>query len=180
MSNNEDDDSFFPQIDLLATTNQPENRQAGNTLSGNDDSVYVLPKTYNGKTVTELFPEFNYDSILRFSKIFGVGRQSSLPKIWKGTRKRKKNKTNNENELNAAGTSSNADGKFRRFESQISNDVFKLFESDLTTNQTSDQTNLVLTSEDKENELLNQQKEAEVVDEDELEFETDDEVNKFS
>jgi hypothetical protein len=31
--------------------------------------------------------------VLRFSKIFGVGRQTSLPKTWKGTRKRKKNKS---------------------------------------------------------------------------------------
>ena len=30
--------------------------------------------------------------MLRFSKLFGVGRASSLPKLWRGTRKRKKPK----------------------------------------------------------------------------------------
>lgn len=33
-----------------------------------DDSVYVLPKTYNGKTVTQLFPEFQYDSVIKPQK----------------------------------------------------------------------------------------------------------------
>lgn len=63
---------------------------ATNASMQEDESIYVLPKTYNGKTVTELFPEFEYDSVLRFSKLFGVGRVTSLPKIWKGVRKRKK------------------------------------------------------------------------------------------
>ena len=27
------------------------------------DIEYILPKTYNGKTVTELFPEFKYNSV---------------------------------------------------------------------------------------------------------------------
>lgn len=27
------------------------------------ETEYVLPKTYNGKTVTELFPEFKHDSV---------------------------------------------------------------------------------------------------------------------
>lgn len=61
-------------------------------LDGNE-SIYILPKTYNGKTVTDLFPEFKYNSVLRFSKLFGVGRATSLPKIWKGSRKRKKLKS---------------------------------------------------------------------------------------
>lgn len=30
---------------------------------------------------------------MRFSKLFGLGRATSLPKIWKGSRKRKKQKT---------------------------------------------------------------------------------------
>ena len=56
--------------------------------------IYALPKEYNGKTVNDLFPEFKHNSVLRFSKLFGLGRVTSLPKIWKGTRKRKKTKTN--------------------------------------------------------------------------------------
>ena len=69
-----------------------------NNDGGENESIYVLPKTYNGKTVTDLFPEFKYDSVLRFSKLFGVGRVTSLPKIWKGTRKRRK-KTKNDLDL---------------------------------------------------------------------------------
>ena len=27
------------------------------------DPIYALPKVYNGKTVTDLFPEFKYDTV---------------------------------------------------------------------------------------------------------------------
>lgn len=76
----------------LNTTNPSQTSTPSKSLlsAPEDESVYVLPKTYNGKTVTELFPEFKHDSVLRFSKLFGIGRTTSLPKIWKGTRKRKK------------------------------------------------------------------------------------------
>merc|ERR1712127_363749 len=71
------------------------------STTDNSEIIYSLPKTYNGKTVFDLFPEFQQDSILRFSKLFGLGRATSLPKIWKGSRKRKKQKSelkeNNEN-----------------------------------------------------------------------------------
>jgi hypothetical protein len=56
------------------------------------ETVYALPKDYNGKTVEELFPDFRHDSVPIFSKLFGLGRVSSLPKLWKGTKKRRKNK----------------------------------------------------------------------------------------
>jgi hypothetical protein len=127
---------------------------------------------------------------LRFSKIFGVGRQSSLPKTWKGTRKRRKNKSNNENDANAANTSTAhaaADDKFQRqrFESQISNDVFKLFDSDFTASgQQAAKLPAALSEneeqmkETEEARLQVEKKAAEVAVgvEDELEFETDDEV----
>jgi hypothetical protein len=64
MSQNEDD-SLFPQIDLMdneSSSEQQENVQPA-VKAGNEEVVYVLPKTYNGKTVTELFPEFDYDSV---------------------------------------------------------------------------------------------------------------------
>lgn len=58
------------------STNQPQsNSQLNQSTTGNtslmeDESIYVLPKTYNGKTVTELFPEFKYDSVIeKLSKI---------------------------------------------------------------------------------------------------------------
>ena len=45
-----------------------------------DESIYVLPKTYNGKTVTELFPEFQYDSVIsRASSSFASTSSSPCP-----------------------------------------------------------------------------------------------------
>jgi hypothetical protein len=34
----------------------------------NTEIIYSLPKTYNGKTVTDLFPEFKHNSVI-FIKI---------------------------------------------------------------------------------------------------------------
>lgn len=68
-----------------------------NSQSSNDfQPTIALPKTYNGKTVTELFPEFKHNSVLRFSKLFGPGRPTSLPKIWKGVKKRNKKAIENQ------------------------------------------------------------------------------------
>ena len=75
-------------------TNQSIEESVNSKVSVGTELIYALPKVYNGKTVNDLFPEFKHNSVLRFSKLFGLGRQTSLPKIWKGTRKRKKNKTN--------------------------------------------------------------------------------------
>lgn len=30
----------------------------------NTEIIYSLPKTYNGKTVTDLFPEFQHNSVI--------------------------------------------------------------------------------------------------------------------
>ena len=30
----------------------------------NTEIIYSLPKTYNGKTVTDLFPEFKHNSVI--------------------------------------------------------------------------------------------------------------------
>ena len=88
---NDDPDNPFSSLSLHELTSVA--KATVETTKPPTAEVYILPKTYNGKTVTELFPEFNHNGVLRFSKLFGVGRQTSLPKTWKGTRKRKKNKT---------------------------------------------------------------------------------------
>ena len=129
---------------------------AGLNAQNDIESVYILPKTYNGKTVTDLFPEFKYDSVLRFSKLFGVGRTTCLPKIWRGTRKRRKAKTEQEK----LGLKSEQD------------DVFRLFEGEFDPNKKSPdnkQMDLDSTSE--------QPKEPSKQDEEELEFEQSDEIN---
>jgi hypothetical protein len=128
-----------------------------NSTLNEDDSVYILPKTYNGKTVTELFPEFQYDSVLRFSKLFGVGRSTSLPRIWRGTRKRKKKNsetdrslsndyvndtdtlsthTTKTNTIAAAGSSLHTipeeDNSSSQNKNELVDDVFKLFDEGFT------------------------------------------------
>uniref|UniRef100_A0ABM0LZA8 Transcription initiation factor TFIID subunit 1-like n=1 Tax=Saccoglossus kowalevskii TaxID=10224 RepID=A0ABM0LZA8_SACKO len=54
-------------------------------------------------TVTQLFPEFRPGKVLRFSKLFGLGKPSSLPHIWRGSkRKRRKKKPVAEDDQNSA------------------------------------------------------------------------------
>jgi hypothetical protein len=71
--------------------------------------VYALPKEYNGKTVNDLFPEFEHNKVLKFSKLLGFGRITSLPKVWKGVRKRKKSSRLSEsgNDISSDAKSSN-------------------------------------------------------------------------
>lgn len=52
----------------------------------------MLPSKYADLDVTELFPEFRPGQVLRFSRLFGPGKPSSLPQIWRGVKKRKKKK----------------------------------------------------------------------------------------
>ena len=51
-----------------------------------------LPRTSDGRTVTELFPEFKPGRVLRFSRLFGPSKASSLPQLWRNAKKRKKKK----------------------------------------------------------------------------------------
>ncbi|KAF4520213.1 hypothetical protein B566_EDAN003926 [Ephemera danica] len=48
----------------------------------------MLPSKYEGIDVKELFPDFRADKVLRFSRLFGPGKQSSLPQLWRSARKR--------------------------------------------------------------------------------------------
>ncbi|KYN01312.1 Transcription initiation factor TFIID subunit 1 [Cyphomyrmex costatus] len=52
----------------------------------------MLPSKYANIDVTELFPDFRTNKVLRFSRLFGPGKPSSLPQIWRGVRKRRKKK----------------------------------------------------------------------------------------
>lgn len=83
--------------------------------------------------------------VLRFSKLFGVGRTTSLPKIWKGTRKRKKQRSDSVNRTQINDTL-NEDGRFDAEAASLKpiaeekaqstgqdgavDDVFRLFEED--------------------------------------------------
>lgn len=52
----------------------------------------MLPSKYANIDVRELFPDFRPDKVLCFSRLFGPGKPSSLPQIWRGVKKKKKKK----------------------------------------------------------------------------------------
>ncbi|CAH0750822.1 unnamed protein product [Diatraea saccharalis] len=52
----------------------------------------MLPSKYENVDVTELFPDFRPDKVLLFSRLFGPGKLSSLPQIWRGVKKRRRRK----------------------------------------------------------------------------------------
>lgn len=52
----------------------------------------MLPSKYADVDVTEIFPDFRQDKVLRFSRLFGYGKFSSLPQIWRSVRRKKKKK----------------------------------------------------------------------------------------
>ncbi|XP_022830703.1 transcription initiation factor TFIID subunit 1 isoform X5 [Spodoptera litura] len=52
----------------------------------------MLPSKYANVDVRELFPDFRPDKVLLFSRLFGPGKLSSLPQIWRGVKKRRRRK----------------------------------------------------------------------------------------
>lgn len=48
----------------------------------------VLPTKYQDIDVKVLFPEFRDEQVLRFLRLFGRGKKSNMPDIWKSVRKR--------------------------------------------------------------------------------------------
>lgn len=58
----------------------------------------MLPSKYANIDVRELFPDFRPDKVLCFSRLFGPGKPSSLPQIWRGVRRKRKKKKPTESE----------------------------------------------------------------------------------
>lgn len=50
----------------------------------------MLPSKYANVDVRELFPDFRPDKVLRFSRLFGPGKPSSLPQIWRSVRRKRR------------------------------------------------------------------------------------------
>ncbi|XP_011494870.1 PREDICTED: transcription initiation factor TFIID subunit 1 isoform X2 [Ceratosolen solmsi marchali] len=67
----------------------------------------MLPSKYANVKVTELFPDFRPNKVLRFSKLFGPGKPSSLPQIWRGVRKRRKRKRHHDIKDSDSGSDEN-------------------------------------------------------------------------
>lgn len=55
-----------------------------------------MPRTSEGLTVTDLFPEFKPGKVLRFSRLFGPGK--SLPQQWRNAKRRRKKKKKHDEE----------------------------------------------------------------------------------
>jgi transcription initiation factor TFIID subunit 1 len=58
----------------------------------------MLPSKYANIDVRELFPDFRPDKVLCFSRLFGPGKPSSLPQIWRGVKKKRKKKKSPDSE----------------------------------------------------------------------------------
>lgn len=65
----------------------------------------MLPSKYANVDVREIFPDFRPDKVLRFSRLFGPGKPTSLPQIWRSVRKkRRKRKQSPEGRVSWFGT----------------------------------------------------------------------------
>lgn len=58
----------------------------------------MLPSKYADVDVRDLFPDFSQDKVLRFSRLFGPGKISSLPQIWRSVRRRRRKQRQKERE----------------------------------------------------------------------------------
>ena len=74
----------------------PEEAEAARQRKLETPLASMLPSKYANIDVTELFPDFRPNKVLRFSRLFGPGKPSSLPQIWRGVKKRRKKKRSNE------------------------------------------------------------------------------------
>ena len=154
----------LPNANIVASELQKTSAQH----TAEQELIYALPKTYNGKTVTDLFPEFQHNKVLRFSKLLGFGRVTSLPKTWKGTRKRKKQKgepNGDQFEAKSALQSIPEEAKTTTTTTptDANEDVFKLFDEGFT-----DKKNLDESQTNQADESAEQH---------ELEYEADDEID---
>ncbi|XP_037955889.1 transcription initiation factor TFIID subunit 1 isoform X1 [Teleopsis dalmanni] len=65
----------------------------------------MLPSKYANVDVRELFPDFRPDKVLRFSRLFGPGKPSSLPQIWRHVKKRRRKRKQSRDHKNVNGGS---------------------------------------------------------------------------
>uniref|UniRef100_A0A1Q3F465 Transcription initiation factor TFIID subunit n=1 Tax=Culex tarsalis TaxID=7177 RepID=A0A1Q3F465_CULTA len=74
----------------------------------------MLPSKYVDVDVRELFPDFRPDKVLRFSRLFGPGKISSLPQIWRSVRRRRKKKLQKQKTKEGSDSTSDSDEPRRR------------------------------------------------------------------
>ncbi|XP_003436646.2 transcription initiation factor TFIID subunit 1 isoform X1 [Anopheles gambiae] len=69
----------------------------------------MLPSKYQNVDVREFFPDFRPDKVLRFSRLFGPGKISSLPQIWRSVRRRRNKKSQSSSRKPRDGSDSTSD-----------------------------------------------------------------------
>ncbi|XP_065085735.1 transcription initiation factor TFIID subunit 1-like isoform X2 [Ochlerotatus camptorhynchus] len=74
----------------------------------------MLPSKYVDVDVRELFPDFRPDKVLRFSRLFGPGKISSLPQIWRSVRRRRRKKLQKLKMKDGSDSTSDSDEPRRR------------------------------------------------------------------
>ncbi|KAM7364185.1 TATA-box binding protein associated factor 1 isoform 2-T2 [Cochliomyia hominivorax] len=92
-----------PSIPLRTSSNDMQNKSGSDSGMETDIKVEkaperkldtpladMLPSKYANVDVRELFPDFRPDKVLRFSRLFGPGKPSSLPQIWRHVKKRRR------------------------------------------------------------------------------------------
>ncbi|XP_011211666.2 transcription initiation factor TFIID subunit 1 isoform X2 [Bactrocera dorsalis] len=83
-------------VESVPKTNGPDNVNGDTKLDKPTERKLdtpladMLPSKYANVDVRELFPDFRPDKVLRFSRLFGPGKPSSLPQIWRSVKKRRR------------------------------------------------------------------------------------------
>ncbi|XP_015602536.1 transcription initiation factor TFIID subunit 1 isoform X2 [Cephus cinctus] len=123
----------------------PEEAEAARQRKLETPLASMLPSKYANIDVTELFPDFRANKVLRFSRLFGPGKPSSLPQIWRGVRKRRKKKRHHD--VKDSDSGSDHDERKSKFKGWVMQ-----YAPDPTPDQcrTDDEEKLLLPVEDKE------------------------------
>ncbi|XP_052869820.1 transcription initiation factor TFIID subunit 1 [Anopheles cruzii] len=115
-----DTDGEVNDKDLMPPPTAPVSGD-GTPLSANDESskdkpkrletplAAMLPSKYQNVDVREFFPDFRPDKVLRFSRLFGPGKISSLPQIWRSVRRRRNKKNHQQSRKPRDGSDSTSD-----------------------------------------------------------------------
>ena len=82
---------------LLITNNDSNSSESKESMEQKQKKLdtplaAMLPSKYADLDVTTLFPEFRPNQVLRFARLFGPGKPSSLPQVWKNVKNKRKKK----------------------------------------------------------------------------------------
>uniref|UniRef100_A0A182QS87 Transcription initiation factor TFIID subunit 1 n=1 Tax=Anopheles farauti TaxID=69004 RepID=A0A182QS87_9DIPT len=92
-----------------ATTPTPEDGSKEKPKKLETPLAAMLPSKYQNVDVREFFPDFRPDKVLRFSRLFGPGKISSLPQIWRSVRRRRNKKSQSSSRKPRDGSDSTSD-----------------------------------------------------------------------